>query len=108
MAGNLGSKNGPGYADVADYLVQLTREWGGRFTYTLSVDRGRRGDPNLFVVLVRKPWTGDAHDKHDTRVWSSWPCRDNVTFSGLLFRLCYELEQKLERARLEREQQTGF
>lgn len=108
MATKTGTTNAPGYSDVADYLIELTRTWGGTHTFTVAADRDKRGIPNLFVVLKRKPWTGDVGGGNTTRVWSSWPCKANVTFSGMLFRLCYEIDGKLEQRRLEREQQTSF
>lgn len=108
MPTKLGTTNGPGYSDVADYLIELTREWGGAHTFTITADRDRRGVPNLFVVLKRKPWTGDVGGSHTTRVWSSWPCKANITFSGMLFRLCHEIDAKHHAAKLEREQQTFF
>lgn len=108
MAAKPGSANGPGYADVADYLMELTGTWGGSFSFSLAADRDRRGTPNLFVVLKRKPWTGDQSGRACCRVWSSWPCKGNVTFCGLLFRLCHEIDQKLSDLKVEREQQAGF
>jgi len=99
---------GPGYADVADLLIELGREWGGLFRFRVEADRDRRGVPNLFVVLERSPAFGHNASDKPTRVWSSYPCEANTTFAGLLFRLCYDLGEKLHKRKIEREAQTAF
>jgi len=108
MPANIGTVNGPGYSDVADFLIELTRTWGGSHTFTITPDRDRRGLPNLYVVLKHRPWSDSSKSGASIRAWSSWPCGGNVTFSGLLFRLCFELNEKLERRKLDREKQTAF
>jgi len=103
-----GTTNAPGYADVADYLIELSHEFGGLHSYTICADRDRRGVANLFVVLKHSAAFRRDRDDQDTRVWSSWPCPSNNTFSAMLFRLCFELDAKLTARKLEREQQTAF
>lgn len=99
---------GPGFADVADCLIELGRTWGGLHRFKVSADRDRRGLPNLFVVLEHSPAFHDHAGGSTVRVWSSFPCAANSTFAGMLFRLCYELGEKLERRKVEREVQTAF
>jgi len=99
---------GPGYADVADFLIELSRTWGGLHRFRISADRDRRGVPCLFIVLEHTPAFGGGSDAGTVRSWSAWPSSSNQTFSGLLFRLCFELNEKLDRRRIEREAQTGF
>jgi hypothetical protein len=99
---------GPGFADVADFLIELSRKWGGLHRFRVSADRDRRGVPNVFVVLEHSPAFSRGDDAGTVRVWSSWPCQSNSTFAGLLFRLCFELDEKLDKRRLVREAQTAF
>lgn len=99
---------GPGFADVADFLIELSRKWGGLHRFRVAADRDRRGIPCLFVVLEHSPAFGNGDNEGTVRSWSSWPCKANSTFSGMLFRLCFELDEKLEKRRLERGTQTGF
>lgn len=108
MPAKTGSGNGPGFADVSDFLMQLTATYGGSNTFTLTADRDRRGVPNLFVVLKHKPWTDKDTLVKELRVWSPWPCLGHQTFSGMLFKLCFEMEHKLEKRKQEREAQTSF
>ena len=104
----LGTKNGPGVIDVADFVIELAREWGGLFSFTVTADRGRTGVPRLFIVLKRSPaFAGDNSD-YTVRVWTTFPCKGNSTICGAMYRLCYEINEKLERGRLERETQKGF
>lgn len=100
--------SGPGFADVADCLMELSRTWGGLHRFRVAADRDRRGSPNLFVVLEHTPAFGNGSNVGTVRVWSAFPCAANVTFAGMLFRLCYELGEKLERRKVERESQTSF
>lgn len=99
---------GPGFADVADCLIELSRTWGGLHRFRMAADRDRRGIPCLFVVLEHTGAFGGDTAEGTVRVWSNWPCAGNSTFAGMLFRLCYELGEKLERRKVEREAQTGF
>lgn len=108
MPTRTGSVNQPGYSDVADFLVELTRTWGGGFSYAIRPDRDRRGDPRLCVLLERKPWTGNGDDRSVLRVWDVWPTNGHLTFAGLLFKLCYQIDSKLEQRAREREAQTSF
>jgi hypothetical protein len=102
------NSRGPGFTDVADFLIELSRKWGGLHRFRISADRDRRGVPNVFVVLEHSPAFSRDGDGCAVRVWSSWPCKGNNTFSGLLFRLCFELDEKLDKRRIEREAQTAF
>lgn len=99
---------GPGFADVSEYLILLSREWGGTFKYGVSADRDRRGNARLFVVLERRPAFSDDGSGGTQRVWSPYPNPTSGTFAATLFRLCYELESKLTRLKLERERQASF
>lgn len=99
---------GPGFADVADFLIELGRTWGGLHRFRVAADRDKRGLPCLFVVLEHSPGVGKGGDGPTVRAWSNFPCAGNNTFAGLLFRLCYELNEKLDRRRIERERQTAF
>jgi len=99
---------GPGFADVADFLIELSREWGGLFRFRVEADRDKRGIPNVFVVLERTPAFGSSGTDKPVRVWSSFPCAANATFAGMLYRLCNELDAKLTRRKVERELQTVF
>ncbi len=101
-------QHGPGFADVADFLIELSRTWGGLHRFRVAADRDRRGVPNLFVVLEHTPAYGDDDDRKAVRVWSAYPCPGNNTFAGMLFRLCFELNEKLNARRLARERQTGL
>lgn len=100
--------NGPGFADVADFLIELGRTWGGLHRFRVAADRDRRGLPCLFVVLEHSPAFGRDGDGPNVRAWSNWPSASNQTFAGMLFRLCFELNEKLERRKVEREAQTAF
>jgi hypothetical protein len=99
---------GPGFADVADLLIELSRTWGGLHRFRVAADRDRRGVPCLFVVLEHTPSFSGGGDAGTVRVWSSWPCAANQTFAGMLFRLCYELNEKLDKRRIAREAQTAL
>jgi hypothetical protein len=99
---------GPSFADVADFLIELSREWGGLHRFRVAADRDRRGLPCLFIVLEHSGAFSGRGDGPIVRAWSNWPCKDNQTFAGMLFRLCFELNEKLERRRIEREAQTAF
>jgi len=99
---------GPGYADVADTLISISREYGGLHEFTITADRNSRGDSCLFVVLKHRDAFSVDGERNTVRAWSRWPCAANSTFSGLLFRLCFELSEKLERRKVTREVQTGF
>jgi len=99
---------GPGYQDVSEYLIQLSREWGGTFKFGVSADRDRRGVARLFVVLERRPAFADDGSGGTQRAWDPYPNNSSGTFAGTLFRLCFELESKLDRGRKERERQTSF
>lgn len=99
---------GPGFVDVADVLIELSRTWGGLHRFRVSADRDRRGVPNLFVVLEHSTAFSSGDNRGLVRVWSSWPCTQNQTFAGMLFRLCYELGEKLERRKVGREAQTAL
>jgi len=103
-----GTQNGPGYSEVADYLMELSRTWNGLHTFTVGADRDRRGIPCLFVVLKHSPNVRDSGGKGEVRTWSNWPCSANRTFASLMFRLCFELDAKLGRQKIERESQTAF
>lgn len=108
MLGQKGTNNGPGFQDVADFLIELSRTWGGLHRFRVAADRDRRGLPVLFVVLEHTPAFGGADDRGTVRSWSNFPCKGNVTFAGLLYRLCFELNEKLEVRRIDREAQTSF
>jgi len=108
MARSGTNPNGPGYTDVADFLIELSGTWGGLHRFRVAADRDRRGVPCLFVVLEHSPVNGkDCNDKA-CRAWSQWPCASNSTFAAMLFRLCFELNEKLERRKVTREAQTFF
>jgi len=99
---------GPGYADVADWLIETSREFGGLHEFTITADRNSRGDACLFVVCKHRDAFSIDGERNTVRTWSRWPCNANSTFSGMLLRLCHELREKLERRKVTREAQTGF
>lgn len=103
-----GSGYGPGVSDVADYLMELSREWGGLHSFVVTADRDKSGRPRMFLVLRHRPaYAGNDGDK-ELRTWTPFPCKDNKTLCGAMYRLCFELNEKLHRRRLEREAQTSF
>jgi len=105
---SIGSGNGPGVSDVADFLIELSREWGGLHSIILTADRDRKGRPRLFMVLRRKPSFSGNTDGKEVRVWTAFPCPENRTLCGAMYRLCHEINEKLHKRKIEREAQTAF
>jgi hypothetical protein len=108
MATPTGTVNQPGYIDVADFLIELSREWGGLFRFTVTADRGRRGIPCLFVVLKREPSQCGTDDRQTVRTWANYPNNSNSSLAATMYRLCFEMGEKLDRRRREREAQTAL
>jgi|ERR1043165_3800664 hypothetical protein len=103
-----GSSNGPGVSDVADFLIELSREWGGLHNVIVSADRDRKGRPRMFLVLRHRPaFAQDVSDK-EVRTWTAFPCPENRTLCGAMYRLCFEINEKLHKRKIEREAQTMF
>ena len=85
--------------DVAEYLQDLTRRWGGYFSYYGTFDVNRSGQVRLSFVLERREHVVLSQCvAHPRRVWGYFPCDSSRTITGLLFRLCYELDEKLAEA----------
>jgi len=102
------NSRGPGYADVAEALIEVSRVWGGQFKFLVTADRDRKGAARLFLVLERQRVDTTDGTRGSTRVWTPYPTANFRTFAAALHSLCYELDKRLDRARIERESQTSF
>ncbi len=97
-----------GYGDVAQRLIDASRKWGGMWSYTVTADRSRTGEPRLFIVLERRRVDGDDHSDAHTRVWTAFPGSRFGSFASHLYELCDECDRRLEARAIEREAQTEF
>lgn len=96
------SIDGVSFRDVAAYLEDLTRRRGGYWCFSISYDLDRDKVLRLTVMLEgRDHVVLDKCVNHPKRHWAHWPDRDSRTFAGLMHRMCYELDERLdERERL--------
>jgi len=99
--------NGVSFRDVADYLRDIRSRRGGYLSYNLSLADRREGDAYLSIVLEhREHVVLSKCQRHAKRVWSHWPNREHRTLAGLLFNLCYRLDEEMDET--ERMTQQGM
>ena len=90
------NERGISFRDVAAYLKELTGRYGGYFSFTISFDVSREAGLRLSIVLERRDHVVlSMCNNHPKKQWEYWPNTKSSTFAGLMFRMCYELDERL-------------
>lgn len=91
------NEGGVSFRDVAGFLAELEKRWGGYWSFTIAGATTREGQLTLSVMLERRDalvYTQCV--SHPRRYWGKWPCNDAATFAGLLFLLCNRADSDLD------------
>lgn len=97
MADKRESPSSVSYRDVADLARQVGRHYGGDITCVLVFDVGPSGNVHFFVRACYEPRAvGVRNVRARSAVSSPWPTASSSTVAGLMFRLVYDLERRLE------------
>lgn len=100
---------GVSFRDVEAYLRDIRRRRDGYYSYTVALDDRRDNSGRLSVVLERRSNVILSKcEEHSLKVWETWPTSSCRTFAGLLLKLCYDLDEVMERRVKEDQSELPF
>jgi hypothetical protein len=102
MEGTMGahesrSEHGPSWGDVLTFLDDLRETYGGHTRVEITPQALTRwGDRR--GLWCRVVWKEDPNKPHsgERAGGGGWPTPEHRTMPGLLYKLCHELERKME------------
>lgn len=88
---------GPTWNDVRAFMDTLMGTWGGCVLVQITL-APRNPQKTSYGLWVRVVWMehGEPRAAPERAAGRAWPTSEHRTMPGLLFRLCHELERKLE------------
>lgn len=99
---------GPGWGDVATTLADMHRTWGGSFVFTVRWGYTASRENGLYVLLERSYRHSKPHDSAKQQIGATYPNPDSRTMPALMWRMCMEMGERLEKAKIDSEAQTAF